>query len=278
MRKSFLTSLLLLTLLAACAPAGPATLRVMTHDSFAVSEPVVRQFEEEHNVKVEFLKSGDGGSALNRAILTKDNPQADLLYGVDNTFLSRALAADIFEPYPSPALDQVFPELILDPEFRALPVDFGDVCINYDKAYFEKNGLTVPQSLADLTKPEYKGLLVVENPATSTPGLAFLLATIAEYGDPGYLDYWRQLRANGVVVVNDWNAAYYQLLRFLGQGSAADGRFLRHQPGRRGDLRQPTAQRSAHRQHHRPQHLLPPGRVCRHSQRHAQPQACRAVR
>ncbi len=208
-KKNLFTILLLFTLLAACAPASPTVLRVMTHDSFSVSEPVVRQFEETRNVKIEFLKSGDSGAALNRAILTKDNPQADLLFGVDNTFLSRALQAGIFEPYQSPLLQQIPTEFILDPQYRALPVDFGDVCINYDRLYFEKQKIKVPETLQELTRPEYRGLLVVENPATSSPGLAFLLATIAEFGDPGYLDYWKQLRANGVVVVNDWNTAYY---------------------------------------------------------------------
>ncbi|MFN7037273.1 MAG: thiamine ABC transporter substrate binding subunit, partial [Bellilinea sp.] len=160
-------------------------------------------------LKLTFLPSGDTGSALNQAILTKNAPLADVFYGVDNTFLSRALKEDIFEPYNSPLLEQIDDAFKLDPQNRALPVDYGDVCINYDKAYFAEKGLPLPQSLADLTKPEYKGLLVVENPATSSPGLAFLMATIAAFGEDGYLDFWRQLKDNGVVVVNDWETAYY---------------------------------------------------------------------
>jgi thiamine transport system substrate-binding protein len=191
------------------ATAGPAVLNVLTHDSFSVSQPVITQFEQQNNVKVHFIKSGDAGAALNRAILTKDNPQGDVFYGVDNTFLSRALDAGIYEPYNAPELASIPAEFKLDPQNRALPVDYGDVCLNYDRAYFQGHSLPVPQSLQDLTKPEYKGLLVVENPATSSPGLAFLLATIAQFGEQGYLDYWRTLRANGLVVVNDWETAYY---------------------------------------------------------------------
>ncbi len=194
--------------LTACAPAGPATLTVMTHDSFAISEAVVKSFEEANNVKVSFLQSGDAGSVLNQAILTKDAPLADVLFGVDNTFLSRALDADIFEAYQSPALDDIPAEFVLDETYRALPVDYGDVCINYDKNYFAENNLAVPQSFGDLTKPEYKGLLVVEDPATSSPGLAFMLATRAYFGD-GYLDYWKSLKDNGVVIVDGWETAYY---------------------------------------------------------------------
>lgn len=213
--------IILAALLASCAtsPASPGegtstaevrpVLTVMTHDSFSVTESIVREFEQENQVRLIFLKSGDTGSALNRAILSKESPLADVFYGVDNTFLSRALASGIFEAYQSPLLSEISPEFKLDPQNRVLPVDYGDVCINYDKAYFSKNNLPVPQSLQDLTKPEYKNLLVVENPATSSPGMAFLLATIAEFQESGYQEYWRQLRENEVVVVNDWETAYY---------------------------------------------------------------------
>jgi len=206
--------------LASCTPAAPAAeatpapetpsiLRVMTHDSFAVSESVLAVFESENNVKVEFVKSGDTGTALNKAILSRNNPLADVFYGVDNTFLSRALHEDIFEPYASVQLQQIPQEFLLDEQQRALPVDYGDVCLNYDKAYFAQKNLAAPQSLDDLLKPEYKGLLVVQNPATSSPGLAFLLATIGNYGADGYLGFWQQLLENDALVVNDWETAYY---------------------------------------------------------------------
>lgn len=212
MKRLLLFSLLLL---AACAPestttpaTGPETITVMTHDSFSISEEVVRSFEEANNADVVFLPGGDAGSVLNRAILTRDAPLADLLFGVDNTFFSRALEEDIFASYDSPELDEIPDIFKLDTTNRALPVDYGDVCINYDKAYFAENNLSVPQSLEDLTKPEYEGLLVVENPATSSTGLAFLLATVAHYGD-SFTDYWQSLKENGVVVVDGWETAYY---------------------------------------------------------------------
>jgi thiamine transport system substrate-binding protein len=200
-------------LLSACAPialtsTGPQTITVMTHDSFAIGEDVIKAFEADNNAKVSFIQSGDAGAMLNQAVLTKNAPIADVIFGVDNTFLSRALDADIFEAYASPVLTDIADEFKLDPSNRALPVDYGDVCINYDKAYFTKNNLAVPQSFEDLAKPEYKDLLVVENPATSSPGLAFLLATRAHFGD-GYLDYWKSLKANGTVVVDGWETAYY---------------------------------------------------------------------
>ena len=129
----------------------------MTHNSFAASEAVITEFERQNNVKLSFLKSGDAGAVVNRAILSKNTPLADVFYGVDNTFLSRALDAGIFEPYNSPQLAAISSEFKFDPQNRALPVDFGDVCINYEKAYFNQKKMQAPQSLEDLIKPEYKG-------------------------------------------------------------------------------------------------------------------------
>lgn len=186
------------------------TLTVMTHDSFSISEEVLNKFQDEHGVQVRFLKSGDTGTAVNKAILAKDKPLADLFYGVDNTFLSRVLDEDIFEPYQSALLSDIPDDFKLDQQYTALPVDYGDVCLNYDISYFDDQDFPPPQSLEDLRAPQYKDLLVVENPATSSPGLAFLLATIGHFGDPGYLEYWESLVANNVLVVNDWEVAYYQ--------------------------------------------------------------------
>lgn len=209
--------ILLATFMAGCAgepeeSAEPTEVRLMTHDSFDVSEEVIAEFEAENGVSVVVLPSGDTGSALNQAILTKEAPIADVFFGVDNTFMGRALEEDIFVPYESPLLAEIPDALELDESHRLLPVDVGDVCLNYDKAYFEENALPVPDELIDLTDPLYEDLLVVENPATSSPGLAFLIATVANFGTEGdytYLDYWADLRENGVMVTNDWTDAYY---------------------------------------------------------------------
>jgi thiamine transport system substrate-binding protein len=196
----------------ATTPPKPRTLRLMTHDSFAISDEVIAAFEEQHNAKVEILEAGDAGVMLNQAILSAGNPQADALYGIDNTFLSRALEGDIFEPYASPLLAKVPDHLKLDPQSRALPVDYGDVCLNYDKAWFDEQDLAPPTNLEDLIKPEYKGLTVVDDAASSSPGLAFMLATVGHFGETGdytWLDYWADLRENDVLVASDWENAYY---------------------------------------------------------------------
>jgi thiamine transport system substrate-binding protein len=209
MKRYLFLMLTVALLISSCAPEGPVELTVMTHDSFSASEEVVQAFEQANKVQVTFLASGDTGAALNKAILSKDAPLADVFYGVDNTFFSRALEADIFETYQSPVLEDIPARFQLDSGNRLLPVDYGDVCINYDKSYFAENNLAVPSTLEGLLRTDYNGLLVVENPATSSPGLAFLLGTVAHFGDPDYLDFWATLRDNGLVVVNDWETAYY---------------------------------------------------------------------
>jgi thiamine transport system substrate-binding protein len=190
------------------AANGPVTITLVTHDSFAVSKPVLRAFEKAHNVKVKVLAQGDAGAALNQAILTKSNPLGDVFFGVDNTFLTRALDAGIFTKYAPAALSGVPAEYQLDKTHRLTPVDHGDVCINYDKQWFAQHGVAVPKTLDDLTKPAYKGLLVVEDPATSSPGLAFVLATISHSGTNGWQRYWEKLRANDVKVDDGWESAY----------------------------------------------------------------------
>jgi len=208
----FLSCALVATGLAVASPAGaagdPVTITLVTHDSFAVSKSVLRAFEQANHVKVKVLAQGDAGAALNQAILTKSNPLGNVFFGVDNTFLTRALDAGIFTKYAPAALADVPAEYRLDKSDRLTPVDHGDVCINYDKQWFTEHDLAVPKTLDDLTKPAYKGKLVVEDPATSSPGLAFLLATVSRYGADGWKGYWEKLRGNDVKVDDGWESAY----------------------------------------------------------------------
>jgi thiamine transport system substrate-binding protein len=197
------------------------TVTLVTHDSFAVSKPVLRAFTKQTGITVKVLKNGDAGAALNQAILTKDAPLGDAFFGVDNTFLSRALAAGIFVPYTAKGVDGVPKALRLDDRNRVTPIDFGDECVNYDKRWFADEHLPVPTSLDDLADAKYKDRLVVENAATSSPGLAFLLATVAKYGPDGWDGYWKRLRANGVKVVDGWEQAYDTEF----SGSAGNGDF-----------------------------------------------------
>jgi thiamine transport system substrate-binding protein len=191
-----------------CGGGGqPKDVVLVTHDAFAISPSVKRAFEQESGLRLRILKGGDAGEVVTRALLTAGDPEGDVLFGVDNNLVERTLAGDVFEPYESPALASVDPALELDPEHRVTPIDHGEVCLNVDKDWFAEKSVPPPRSLADLTQPRYRNQLVVENPATSTPGLAFMLATVARFGDR-WQDFWRRLRTNGVLVVDGWEEAY----------------------------------------------------------------------
>ena len=228
--KAVALGCLLAVLVAGCQAVGvpaqeagsePATLVLATHDSFAVSEEVLAAFEAANNVQVQVLMLGDAGEALNKILLSKEAPLADLFFGVDNTLLSRALAAEVFVPYASPLLAQIPDELKMDPQNRLLPVDYGFVNLNADREWFAAAGLPLPQTLADLTEPAYRGLLVVSNPATSSPGLAFLLATIGTLGEEGSLEFWQALQENDLLVTDGWSDAYFSHFT-VGSGGSGD--------------------------------------------------------
>jgi thiamine transport system substrate-binding protein len=191
------------------------TLRVLTHDSFAVSEDVLEQFTDQTGVTVELLPAGDAVAVVNKAILTQDNPEGDVLFGIDESSLAKAFDAELFRPYEAEGLRTVPAEFQVDDEHRVTPIDHGDVCINYDREWFTSQDLAVPETFDDLLQPALENRLVVEDPSSSSPGLAFLLATIASQGggDAGasapWLTYWQGLKDNGVSVVDGWETAYY---------------------------------------------------------------------
>ncbi|WP_327697983.1 thiamine ABC transporter substrate-binding protein [Streptomyces sp. NBC_00459] len=189
--------------------SGSKTVTLVSHDSWAVSKSVLAAFEKQSGYTVKVLKDGDAGQAVNKAILTKDNPQGDVFFGVDNTLLSRALDNGLFQSYEVKDAAAILPAYRTDDDkHRVTPIDTGDICVNYDKAWFSEHKLTPPESFDDLIKPAYKDLLVTENASTSSPGLGFLLGSAAEYGDDGWQDYWTKLKANGVKVVDGWEQAY----------------------------------------------------------------------
>jgi len=185
---------------------GCPTLTLVTYDSFAVSEGLFKTFTDDTCIEVQQVAGGDAGQLVSAAILTKDNPTADVMFGIDNTFLQRGLDADLFEPYETELLSTVDEALQLDPDHRVTPIDYSDVCINY---WVDALPAGEPTTLDDLIDPANDGQFVTMNPETSSPGFAFLLATIVRYGEDGWEDYWQSLVDNGVSVTAGWSDAYY---------------------------------------------------------------------
>ncbi|WP_029482724.1 thiamine ABC transporter substrate-binding protein [Deinococcus marmoris] len=202
--QGVLTAALLLT----GAASAQTTLTVITHDSFDVDKKLVASFESANNAKVRFVKGGDAGELLNRLILTRRAPLADVVYGLDNSLISRAKQFDLLQPYKSPELAKVPAAYRLDDAGLLNTMDYGYVALNYDREYFQKAGLALPRSLDDLKTPQYAKLTVVASPATSSPGLAFLLATVNHYGEANAWQWWRDARLNGLKVTRGWSDAY----------------------------------------------------------------------
>ena len=268
-----------LLLAAALAPLGsgaqPADserrdVTLVVYDSFpseGTHVDALERFSEDTGIDVELLVAGDTGTMVAKAVLTAGNPEGDVMWGVDNTYLSRVVDEGVFDPYEADGLVNVADELTtLVPEHEATPVDFGDVCVNYDIAWFDEHGVEPPSDLESLAAPEYADLLVVQNPASSSPGLAFLMATVAEFGDEGWIEYWQRLVDNGVEVVDGWTEAYYE--RFSGAGDGPKPLVVSYgsSPPAEVLFADPPVERGADGRRRR--HVLPPGRVRRRVARH----------
>ncbi|MCU1424249.1 MAG: transporter, periplasmic binding protein thiB subfamily [Microbacteriaceae bacterium] len=213
--------------LSACAPGGAADggekIVLVTHDSFSLSEGTLESFTEQTGVEVEVQAAGDAGELVNKLVLTKNSPLGDVVFGIDNTFATRAVDEGVLEEYASPDLTDAESQYLL-PAGSGLeqltPIDNGDVCVNVDHEWFTEAGIPEPATLEDLAKPAYKDLFVLPAANSSSPGLAFLLATIARFGEDGWESYWRSLVDNGVKIDAGWSDAYY--VDFSGPSSDGD--------------------------------------------------------
>ncbi len=201
-------------------PVAGGTVVLVTHDSFSLSEDLIAAFEKDTGLTLEQVAPGDAGTLVNQLILTKGAPIGDVVFGIDNSFASRAIDEGVLAPYTPADLPADAAQYEADGSGSLTPIDTGDVCVNVDDAWFAEHRIAVPTTLQDLTKPEYKDLLVVENPATSSPGLAFLLGTVGAFGPDGWVDYWTALKANGVTVAASWSDAYY--VDFSGPSSTGE--------------------------------------------------------
>ena len=193
--RAMVTSILLVTASACSSPssdsstdATPNEVTLLAYDAFTPTEGIFDAFTAATGAKVKVVTSGDTGTLVSKAILTAGKPEGDVLWGIDNTLLSRAQKADLLTSYE--------------------PVDYGDICVNYDKQWFASRNIAPPTSLDDLILPAYEGLLVTQDPVASSPGLGFLLGTIAQFGTENWQDYWTSLKTNGVHIAADWTTAY----------------------------------------------------------------------
>ncbi|MGA9749402.1 MAG: thiamine ABC transporter substrate-binding protein [Nocardioides sp.] len=201
--------------------SAPREVVVASHDSWNMSKKVLKAFTDQTGFEATVQPAGDAGALTNKLVLTKGSPIADVVYGVDNTFASRAVEEGVLTEYaPEANPGEVFEPQDEEAAAQLTPVDYSDVCVNVDDTWFADNDLPAPTSFDDLTDPRYQGLFVTPAPSTSSPGLAFLLATVAEYGEDGWADYWQQLVDNDVKVTAGWSDAYQ--VDFTAGGGSGD--------------------------------------------------------
>ena len=183
---------------------------LVTHESFTLPDEVLQGFTEQTGYQVVVQASGDAGALTNQLVLTQGSPIGDAVFGIDNTFATRAVNEGVLSAYTPSDLPPEVSEHALpgDAANYLTPVDYGDVCINIDDAWFEAEGIAPPESLQDLTDPTYQDLFVTSGASSSSPGLAFLLATIGEFGEDGWQDYWRDLMDNGAAITSGWSDSY----------------------------------------------------------------------
>ena len=190
-------------LLSGCAPASQnQAVTLVAHDSFAISDQSIAEFEKRSGLELEIIRAGDAGSVTNRLALTKNAPIGDVVFGIDNTFRGVAEENNLIEGSLS-------------------EVSYSDVCFNFDKNWFRQNQIEPPATWRELVLPKYKELTVVSNPLTSSPGMAFLATTVAALGEEGFEDFWRQLNDNGVKIAAGWEEAYFTEF----SGSSGNGNY-----------------------------------------------------
>jgi thiamine transport system substrate-binding protein len=178
-------------LLAGCSAKSNNELVLATHDSVVISKALIADFEKSSGLKLTIVKAGDAGALTNKLVLTKDDPIADAVYGIDNTFIGKAEDNGVLD------------------KSTVTAIDYADICFNYDVAWFAKHGVAAPTSWQQLALPTYKNLTVIENPTTSSTGLGFLAATVAQFGEGKWQSFWSSLKSNGVKVDAGWEDAYY---------------------------------------------------------------------
>lgn len=190
---------------------GEQVVRLLTYDSFALSDEVAQAFTEQTGATIEVIPAGDSGAMLAGALLNAGAPEADVIFGIDNTTAAEAAADGFLVEYRPKQAEGLEPDLNPPEEVvsKLTPIDTSEVCVNIDRAWYAQEGVVPPSTFEELVDPMYKDQLVVESPVNSSPGTAFMLGSIERFGEDAWLDYWNQLATNGVRVATSWDDAYY---------------------------------------------------------------------
>jgi thiamine transport system substrate-binding protein len=214
--KKLFVSFFLLCMISFSASAGGAKenssareseLVIWTYDSFIAEwgpgPEIEKNFEEETGIPLRFVEFGDAGTLLSRLLFEKENADVDIILGIDQNMMDKAIETGLLESYVSANADKLIPEIIVDNEFRVTPFDYSYFAVIYDSEKIPNP----PKSLEDLTKAEFAQKLILMDPRTSSPGLGFLAWTKHIYGDE-WLDFWEKLAPSLLTIADGWSTGY----------------------------------------------------------------------
>jgi len=199
--------LLLLFLFFGCVQqeTGKKELVVYTYDSmvseYGLGPKIIPKFEEQCNCKIKMVSKGDAGQVLTTLVLEKENPKADVVIGLDNSLIQKAIEKKVLEEFTPKNIGIVPKDIGFYKKGFLTPFDYGFIAFVFDSKKIEAE-LNEFDSLLD-SRLEKK--IVIQNPRTSSPGLALLFWSIEVYGDPGYKEFWKEFKPNILVVTDGWD-------------------------------------------------------------------------
>jgi len=180
---------------------------IWTYDSFTSDwgpgPDVSRIFEEKTGIKITWVSHGDAGSVVSRLLMEGEKAKADIILGLDQNLADRVTESNLLEPYKPAGAENILPELILDSDFRLIPMDYSFFAIVYDSEVVTNP----PASLNDLTNPRFAKSLILIDPRTSSPGLGFF-GWVKEVYKNDWQDYWRRFQPSILTITEGWSSAY----------------------------------------------------------------------
>jgi len=187
-----------LTLAVLATTAAPALAQKQTVVIYtAIENEQIAEYKKSYekmlpNIEVKMLRFSTGDISA-RFMAEKDNMQADVIWGVAATNMLQFKQAGLLVPYAPKGLERVqsvFRDKANPPSWVGIDIYMSAFCVNTE--VMKKNNLPMPESWADLTKPVYKGQLVMPNPASSGTGYLSVASILQRMGET---EGWKYLDA-----------------------------------------------------------------------------------
>lgn len=154
-------------------------------------------FNEDHpDINIKWVRDSTG-IVTAKLLAEKNNPQADIIWGLAATSLLLMKSEGMFHPYKPKGIEYLDPKFYdSDPVPSWVGIDAWVAAISYNTVEGKKHGLVAPQTWWDLTKPIYKGHVVMPNPNSSGTGFLDVSSWLQLFGEKGGWAYMDLLHEN----------------------------------------------------------------------------------